>query len=72
MGNGGGDKIATNKCNNNKCVEAGKAGYMGADPPLLCEKESLERDFLQIYQSLYGLKGLHGEDAVKSTTQFWG
>lgn len=29
------------------------------------QKESLERDFLQIYQSLYGLKELHGEDAVK-------
>ena len=29
------------------------------------QKESLERDFLQIYQSLYGLKERHGEDAVK-------
>ena len=29
------------------------------------QKESLERDFLQIYQSLYGLQELHGGDTVK-------
>ena len=36
VGNGGSDEIATISCNNEECVEAGKAGCVGDGPPSLC------------------------------------
>lgn len=33
----GSDKVATITCHNNKCVEAGKAGCIGGDPPEVCD-----------------------------------